>query len=110
MVEVHCADGFEPYEPIPYISGHGEERMRKRLGLPRRAAQRTAEKALKDGATHGQFTGSFKRYLDSVFFSNPAINNLRVHAGTLYLFANETLVTCWQVPTKYRSVRAHAAA
>lgn len=89
------------------LTHHGEERMRKRLGLPRKAVARTAEKALREGYTHSQFSGSFKRYLDGVYLKERTANNLRVYGGHLYLFAGETLVTCWQVPNKFRNAKPH---
>lgn len=90
------------------LTEHAELRLRKRLGLNRKAAGRTAEKALADGATHSQFSGSFRRYLDKVYLQERGANNMRVHAGHLYLFAGETLITCWPLPPKYRNIKTRA--
>jgi hypothetical protein len=87
------------------ITDHADDRMRKRLGLPRKALDKQAAKALEKGATHADFSGSFRRYLDGVFLSERNASNMRIHAGHLYLFKDETLITCWALPPKFRSVK-----
>lgn len=87
------------------VTDHAEERVRKRLGLNRKAVDRQAQAALEKGARPSQFSGSFRRYLDGVALKERKANNLRVHAGSLYLFADAVLITCWPVPPKYRKVK-----
>ncbi len=87
------------------VTQHGETRMRKRLGLPRKAVARMAEKALREGAQHKQFSGNFRRYLDAVYLAERRANNMRVYGGTLYLFDDECLITCWVLPHKFQNIR-----
>lgn len=87
------------------ITTHADERVRKRLGLPRKAVEKQAAAALARGATHADYSGSFRRYLDKVFLSERNASNMRVHAGHLYLFNGDTLITCWPIPPKFRSVK-----
>lgn len=89
----------------PHITDHADLRVRKRLGLPRKAVEKKVTEALKNGATHFQFAGSFRRYLDKVYLTERAATNMRVHNGYLFLFCANDLITCWQLPAKYRSVK-----
>ena len=86
------------------VTHHAVKRCRKRLGLPKRAVTRNAERAFAEGRQHGDFTGSFKRYLDRVHFKDPSVNQLRVFGGTLFLFADGVLITAWPVPPKFRKI------
>lgn len=89
----------------PYITNHADLRVRKRLGLPRKAVEKKVREALLNGATHFQFAGSFRRYLDKVYLTERAATNMRVHAGYLFLFNANDLITCWPLPSKYRGVK-----
>ncbi|USN15554.1 hypothetical protein KIKIMORA_04360 [Brevundimonas phage vB_BpoS-Kikimora] len=86
-----------------HVTEHAELRARKRMGIPRKAVQRQAETALEQGAPPKAFSGSFRRYLDGLYLSERKATNIRVHGGNLYLFAGESLLTCWPVPQRYRS-------
>lgn len=87
-----------------YVTDHADMRLRKRMGLPRKAVDRMVAKALAEGAGHGDFSGSFRRYLDRVYLKERHANNMRVLGGYLYLFAGTSLITCWPIPPKYRNV------
>ena len=91
-----------------FVTQHGEKRVRKRMGLPKRAVQKLAERALTEGVDHGSFSGSFKRYLDGVFLSKQNADNLRVFHGFLFLFSCETLITCWPLPNRFRNAKPAA--
>lgn len=88
-----------------HVTDHAELRVRKRMGIPRRAVERQAAAALEKGATHGQFTGKFRRYLDGVFLAERSANNMRVHGGVLYIFRDQTLITCWALPADFRNIK-----
>jgi hypothetical protein len=90
------------------ISDHGEHRVRERLGLKKKAVARLAERALTEGATHAQFSGRMKRYLDRVFLEHRNAGNMRVLNGYLFLFSGETLVTCWALPPAFRDAKPGA--
>ena len=87
------------------VTEHADLRVRKRLGLPRRAVERQAAAAMEQGATHGQFTGKFRRYLDGVYLRERSANNMRVHAGHLYIFVDDILITCWPLPPHFRNIK-----
>lgn len=84
------------------VTQHGERRVRERLGVPKRAVARMAEKALTDGTSHSDYSGSFKRYLDGVFLEYKKANNMKVYSQHLFVFHDKTLITAWLLPSKYR--------
>jgi len=87
------------------VTKHGGQRIRERLGIPKKAVAKLAEKALTEGATHAQFAGRMKRYLDRVFLDHRNANNMRVLNGYLFLFYGENLITCWALPQSVRDAK-----
>ena len=88
------------------ITRHGEARLRERMGVPKKAVARLAERALAEGKTHGEFAGAIKRYLDGVFLEYRNATNMRVYAQHLFIFAGEKLITAWLLPSKFRNRKA----
>lgn len=85
------------------VSKHATKRCRKRLGVPKKAVPRLAEKALDIGQHRADFVGSFRRYLDKVYMKKGQhANNMRVYNSHLFLFAGYILITAWRVPSKYQ--------
>lgn len=87
------------------VSKHGATRVRERLGVPKRAVQRMAEKAFTDGKKHSDYSGSFLKYLNVIFLEYKTANNMRVYNQHLFLFNGETLITAWPLPAKFRNVK-----
>lgn len=85
------------------VSRHGEQRVRKRMGLSKKAVEKLAYEAMRDGKRRSDFSGSFRRYLDKLWFSNNQVAEIIVHSGFVFIFINAKLVTMWNVPTKYRN-------
>lgn len=92
------------------VTAHGGKRVRERVGIPKRAVAKLAARAMVDGATHAQFTGSMKRYLDAIYMDHGSANNMRILNGYLFLFADERLVTCWLLPERFRRTKPKAVA
>jgi hypothetical protein len=84
------------------ISKHAKYRIKERIGISKTLSTKLADKALEFGKHPNEFTGSFRRYLDKIYFTNRAINNIRVYNNYIYLFQNSILVTVLLVPYKYR--------
>lgn len=82
------------------ISDHGEKRLRKRLGLSKAGVGKAFEDALLKGRKHNEFKGRFKKYLDhnAAFYKAAPV----VHAQNIYWIANDTLITVYQVPSKFK--------
>lgn len=83
------------------VTRHGEKRIRKRLGLKKKSADRIAEKALERGVTHAEAKGSLGSYMDSLFLSHGTANNMRIYNRAVYVFRNNVLITVLALPKRY---------
>ena len=84
------------------ITDHAIERASLRLGLNARAARRTAIKAFTHGVKHSEVTGELSRYLDRVFLSHEAANNIRIYGEHLWLFKGPVLLTIFRIPNELK--------
>ena len=84
------------------VTRHAHKRLRKRVGVPKSAVQSNARKALEFGITHAETTGGQHRYLDYLWHQHETANNMRVYCGYVYLFCDDTLVTVFPLPEKFR--------
>lgn len=82
------------------ISKHAELRIRKRLGLPKKAVARQVERAIFNGKPPSAFTGGFKRYLDKTAI----VHQCRplVYGGNIFFYRGDVLVTAWPIPSRFR--------
>lgn len=76
--------------------------MRERLGIPKRITDKNAEKALRFGVKHSDTSGSLHRYITSLYWKEQTANNTRIYGDYVYIFHNETLITVFPLPHKYR--------
>lgn len=90
------------------VTRHADRRMRERLGVPRSAVRRVAERAMRDGMCREDFHGSLRRYLDALYYYNETANNIRVWAEKVYIFHDKSLITVLDLPKRYRN-RANSA-
>lgn len=84
------------------ITRHARQRMRERLGLPKRAVQRHAQRAYDEGLHHGGVSGAAGRYLDALYFKNRCANDLRVYGEFVFVFANGVLITVHEIPNRLK--------
>lgn len=90
------------------ITFHGEQRLRKRAGLPKQAVRHNAELALEYGLDHRQARGALQRYLAMLYNRyNGTGNNIRVYNDFVYVFHNEILITVLNVPPEHRKAAMH---
>lgn len=99
----------KPHKDIRYdeelrVSRHGARRARERLGLPKNAVKKNAERAMWEGVKREETYGPFRRYLDAMYYDYGTANNLRVYNRHIYIFCNEVLVTVLKIPYKYFDV------
>lgn len=85
------------------VTDHGEERMRKRCGLKKKAAERLAKIAFEKGITLEETTGELHSYLKAQQRYNGQANNIRVYGDKIYIFCNEYLVTVLNTPREYQN-------
>lgn len=87
---------------IPEVTRHGGRRMRQRLGIPKKATEKNAQRALQSGIRHAETVGALNNYLHTLYVEHGNANNLRVWCNYVYVFCDERLITVFQLPQKYR--------
>lgn len=86
------------------ITKHAGQRIRERVGLPKQAVNKNAERALENGVGHKDVSGSISRYADKLYLQYRTANNIRFYGNQVYLFHNNVLITVIPLPQKYRKV------
>ena len=85
------------------VTRHADKRMRKRVGINRSAVEKIARRALADGYTRHDFSGSLRRYLDYLYHYNEEANNIRVYAEKVWIFSDNILITVLDLPQRYKN-------
>ena len=80
------------------VTKHGEKRIKERLGLSKKTAEKNAEKALELGLTHAETKSGLRKYLDKLYLSTGKTNNMRVYRHFVYLIRKKTLLTIIALP------------
>lgn len=85
------------------ITRHGEKRTRQRVGIPKKAISRNAQKALDHGIGVSEATGKLKGYIEFLYAVNGgSANNIRIYNDKVYVFHNKVLVTVHNIPYEHR--------
>ena len=85
------------------VSRHGERRARERAGVPKKAVERMAQRALTEGIGYSEATGGLKRYLYWLYKKYDGNgNNIRVYGDKVYIFHDAILITVLNVPPEHR--------
>jgi len=82
---------------------HGKKRIRKRIGIKKKAVDRMRDAAFSKGVTHAQAKGRLSRYFDKLFLEHETCNNIRMYANYVWIFAGETLITVYPIPTNLKN-------
>lgn len=77
---------------------HGGKRVRKRIGIKKKAVDKMRDAAFSKGLTHAQAAGRLSRYFDKLFLEHVVSNNIRMYANYVWIFAGETLITVFPIP------------
>lgn len=80
------------------ISKHAKDRMKERVGIPKRASLKLATKAYNEGVNHSQARGRLHRYMSKLFLDYRTANNIRVLGKHIYIFAGTHLITVMHLP------------
>ena len=91
------------------VTNHARKRFKQRLGVHKTDTKKNARRALKEGLSQSEVRGSLSRFMSGVYFRHRA-NNIRLFNGFVYVFSNETLVTVFKIPDKFREAAAEAQA
>lgn len=83
-------------------TNHGAKRIRKRIGIKKKAVDSMRDAAFAKGLTHAQANGKLSRYFDKLFLEYETGNNIRMYANYVWIFAGETLITVFPIPSNLR--------
>jgi len=85
------------------VTKHAEKRIKERINIPKASIDRIAGKAISDGLKHGDVSGRLKKYVDSLYFTNKAANNIRIYNQKVFLFTKDmTLITVLPLPNNLK--------
>lgn len=84
------------------VTDHAARRTKERLGISKRISEKNADKALQMGIRHSDTSGSLHRYITALYWKHQTANNVRIYCENVYIFHNDTLITVFPLPQKYR--------
>lgn len=84
------------------VTWHGKNRLKQRVGIPKRASQKQTQRAFEKGISLAETVGSFRNYLDGIYLREGVANNIRVWNGSVYIFKDERLLTVYALPSRFR--------
>ena len=94
------------------ITKHAYDRMKERLGLSKKAANRMAEIAYAEGIKHGDTNGRLYKYISSQAYAYMKKGYcLKIYGEAVYCFINgkdeetetSSLVTVWVIPQNLKN-------
>lgn len=85
------------------LTKHGSNRIRKRVGLPKKAVARTAALALERGRPIEAFSGGMRRWLSARLTDEKSAALAVVYGEFVYLFAEDHLITTIPLPPEFKS-------
>ena len=85
------------------VSKHGSKRARQRVGIPKKAVERNAQRALTDGIGYREASGALRRYLGWLYERYDGNgNNIRIYGDKVWVFHDGILITVLNVPSEHR--------
>ena len=84
------------------VTKHAAKRIKQRMGLPMRGAEKAARVALEKGLRHAEAAGYLKRYMDALYLRSRSANNVRIWNGSAWLFADDVLITVFPLTGRLR--------
>ena len=83
------------------FSDHAVERVKKRLGLNKKALERHIVKVVSDGVRFDELKGKLKQYATSLYYRKNIYPEIIVYNRFIYLFDDENvLITICYVPSE----------
>ena len=87
------------------ITFHGRKRAKQRMGLQKKAVERTVNRVLLSGKRRTDIGGAFRKYLDHLFEKGKLYGthaDVIVYGNNIFLVSGEYLITTWPTPRRYR--------
>lgn len=82
------------------VTKHAETRIKERLGVSKKISEKIADKALKNGISHRDCTGSLKKYVNKLYLSHRKGTNIKVYNRKVFIFREDLLITVLELPKK----------
>jgi len=86
------------------ISKHAEKRIRKRIGLPRKAVEKFVAEAVENGTPLKEFKGRVKKFYDYTSINYQSGNQSFFYREYLFIAHNGDLVTVYPIPRHIKHV------
>ena len=86
---------------MPTVTRHASRRTRERLGIPKKAVDANAEKAMRYGVHRWEVHNGLRRYLDYLFHQSNDTADIILYHRNVYIFQNAKLITVMNLPKKY---------
>jgi len=83
------------------VTVHASKRVRKRIGIPKKAVQKNADMALIKGLSHKESTGRLRKYFDYLYLSHRKGTDIKMYGGYVYIFTHKDLLTVFPIPNHH---------
>lgn len=83
------------------LTKHGQDRIRKRIGINKKSIGGMTDKAFQSGIEHKQTTGRLNKYFSHLYFKERKANNIRIYSNYVWIFYNKTLITVFPIPKEH---------
>ena len=79
---------------------HAYERAKQRFGWRAATLDRMMIKAFDEGMRHGELKGALNKYVNNLWISHKAANNIRIYGQNVYFFKGKLLITLYRINNK----------
>lgn len=83
------------------LTDHAAKRAKERLGVPKRAALKNADRAFEYGLRLDNATGDLKRYMSGLN-RNRGGGDARIYGEHVYIFVGQQLITVYRLPREFQ--------
>lgn len=88
-------------EAVVTATKHAYKRARERMGWKKSSVERMLIRALRSGIRINKFSGEFGRYLSAKCKGDKSANTVIIYGEVMFFFCNYTLITLYQVPSRF---------
>ncbi len=85
------------------VSIHAAKRMRQRLGIPKKAVDAEAERAVSHGLSKDDFSGAFRQYLEDSHDIHHFDGDYYMTPSGIHVVDNDTVITVLPLPTDHKA-------
>lgn len=85
------------------VSKHAAKRMRQRLGIPKKAVEAEAFRAVTQGLQEDDFTGAFRDYLTDSHSINEFDGDYFVTPSGIHVVDHATVITVLPLPKEHKA-------